>query len=165
LKEGFRAFGRLFPDNNPVGPAEIAASIASYGKGKIAATYFNYGERYLHGANYVARDFLQALVQVLFPQPQVEVRGSHDVDVSLNRLDGKLMVNLVNTAGPHANANIFTFDEIPPLGPLEITIRCTAQPSSVTLQPEGQALPYAFENGEIRLTLPRLEIHSVIVVE
>ncbi len=164
LKEGAQAFGRLYPDNDPTGAANIAASVAAYGQGKIAATYFNYGERYLHAANYVARDFLNDLVRLLFPRPMVEVAGSHEVDVTVNRSAGKLAVNLVNTAGPHANPNIFTFDEIPPLGPLEVTIRCGSKPSKVTLEPEGQELACVYEAGEVRLTLPRLGIHSAIVL-
>ena len=74
------------------------------------------------------------------------------------------MVNLVNTAGPHAVSQVSAFDEIPSVGPLEIVIRSGTNPNKVTLEPEGTALPYAFEQGEIRLTLPRLEIHEIIVV-
>jgi len=165
LREGAQAIGRLYPDNDPVGPANTAASIAVYGKGKIAATYFNYGERYLHGANYVARSFLNELVHLLFPKPLVEVTGSHELDVTTNRIEGKLAVNLVNTSGPHANPNIFTFDEIPAIGQLEILIRQPTKPSRVTLEPEGRVLDYTYDEGEIRISLRRLEIHEVIVVE
>ncbi|MDO8685708.1 MAG: hypothetical protein Q7J78_03450 [Clostridiales bacterium] len=34
----------------------------------------------------------------LFPDPMVEVTGSHYVDVTVNRKEGKLAVNLLNTA-------------------------------------------------------------------
>ena len=103
------------------------------------------------------------LVCILFPSPLVEVAGSHEVDVAINRSAGRLAVNLVNTGGPHANPNIFTFDEIPPLGPLNILIRHPKKPSRVTLEPESKELDYAYQDGEIRLALPRLDIHEVIV--
>lgn len=165
LLEGAAAFGRLYSENDDLGPWQPAASIAGYGRGKIAATYFDFGERYLYARTGVARAFLAALVRALFPDPLVEVKGSHGVDVAVNRIDGKLAVNLVNTAGPHANENVYVSDDIPPLGPLEVTIRSGTRPGKVTLEPAGQELPYAFRDGKIRLTLPRLEIHDIIVVE
>lgn len=159
-----RPFGKLYPQNDMVGPYEIAASIAEYGKGKIAGVYFDFGERYVNGATATARDFLNALVRELFPKPMVEVVGSHRVDVVVNRIGDKLAVNLVNTSGPHADARVYTYDEVSPVGPLEITIRNGARPVEVTLEPGGVALSHSWEDGEIRLTLPRLEIHQVIMV-
>jgi len=97
--------------------------------------------------------------------PMVEVSGSHDVDVSVNRIGGKLAVNLVNTAGPHANTQVYAFDNIPPVGPLDVTIHTGSKPSQVTLEPAGTPLAYTFAEGAIKLTLPRLEIHDIIVVE
>ncbi len=102
-------------------------------------------------------------VRDLFPKPMVEVKGSSDVDVVVNRLGGKLAVNLVNTAGPHQTEPIL--DSIPPVGPLDITIRTPKEPARVTLEPGGQPLPFQYRDGEIQLTLPRLEIHSIIVVD
>jgi hypothetical protein len=164
LEAGARAFGRLYAQNDPTAPSQPAAVIAEYGKGRIAATTFNFGERYIHARSSVARDFLAGLTHELFPEPRVEVTGSHDVDVSLNRIDGNLAVNLVNTTGPHADPSVYVFDEVPPVGPLEIMLR-TPRPSSVRLEPAGEPLDYTHETGRVRLTLPRLDIHQVIVVE
>jgi len=142
-----------------------AASIAKLGKGRIAATYVNLGERYVNGATATARDFLAALVREQFPKPLVEVTGSHSVDVAVNRIGGKLAVNLVNTAGPHANEKIYAFDEIPPVGPLTVTIRTGRKPKKVTLEPAGRKINYAFSKGTIELQLKQLAIHEIIVVE
>jgi hypothetical protein len=165
LKDGVEAFGRLYLENDNVGPYEIAASIARYGKGRIAGIYFSYGNSYLEGTSHVEREFLEGLVRKLFPDPLVMVKGSHCVDVTVNRKDGKLAVNLVNTAGPHADALVWAFDQIPPVGPLDVTIRNGTRPKRVTLEPAGKELPYVYEDGKVTLAIPRLEIHDVIVVE
>ena len=73
-------------------------------------------------------------------------------------------MNLVNMAGPHADPLIWAFDEIPPVGPLEVTIRHGEKPGRVTLEPGGKELPVVYDAGKITLTLPQLEIHDVIVV-
>ena len=79
------------------------------------------------------------------------------------RNHGKLLVNLVNTAGPHRQEP--TVDSIPAIGPLEVTIRRAARPEKVTLEPGDRSPAYDYREGEIRLTLPQLEIHDIIVVE
>jgi hypothetical protein len=106
---------------------------------------------------------LNDLVRELFPKPMVEVKGSADVDVVVNRKEGKLAVNLVNTVGPHKTEPIL--ESIPPVGPLTVIIRQPAKPRKITLQPAGEPLAFAYRGGEVRLTIPRVDIHEVIVLE
>ena len=94
--------------------------MARLGQGKIAATYFSFSQGYLSDRSATTRAFLNDLARQLFPDPLVEVTGSSDVDVSVNRIGGRLAVNLVNTAGPHADANTPIIDSIPPVGPLTL---------------------------------------------
>jgi hypothetical protein len=145
------------PDGQP------AASITEFGRGKIAAVNFAFGQRYVSAPSEPSRQFLNDLARQLFPTPLVEVKGSPEVDVVVNRLGGKLAVNLVNTAGPHQREPIV--DSIPPVGPLDVTIRQAAKPAKITLEPTGIALPFEHRDGEIHLRVPRIDIHEVIVVE
>ncbi len=165
LKIGAKQFGELYAENDYIGSSSPAASITKYGKGKIAAVYVNIGERYCNARTSVSRDFLGALVRKLFPKPIVEVIGSHYVDVTSNHLDGKLIINLVNTSGPHSDENVYVFDEIPSVGPLDMTIRAWKKPKKITLQPDNLDLEYTFNRGEIKLVLKKLKIHNLIVVE
>jgi alpha-L-fucosidase len=155
-------FGRLQAGKEAGAPSWPAASIASLGKGKIAATYFPFSRGYLAGRPAPARAFLDDLARRLFPKPIVEVKGSPDVDVAVSRIGGRLAVNLVNTAGPHAAAPII--DSIPPVGPLEVKIRVGEKPAAIVLEPGGGTLPFEYSDGEARVELPRLEIHAVLVV-
>lgn len=124
--------------------------ITESGLGKIAATE-------------AARPSLTEVVRQLFPEPMVEVTGSHEVDVCLASNHGKLLVNLVNTAGPHSTQSIL--ESIQPVGPLSVSIRYPKEPAKVTLEPAGQPLAYDYRDGQIRLTVPTVAIHEVIVVE
>lgn len=165
LLDGAIEFGKFYADNDigiPVGPS---ASVANYGKGKIAATYFNFGERYVNGATSIARDFINSLVRELFPLPLVEVRGSHFVDVTVNKIDGRIAVNLVNTAGVHSDTKVYVYDEIPAVGPLEVRIRSAEKPDKVLLEPEGKELAFHFDGEVISFVLQKLTIHEVIVLK
>lgn len=165
LGEKAQPFGQIYEDNEIGGTPAVAASITSFGEGKIAATYLNLGERYFNARTSVSRDFLAGLVQALFPEPVVEIKGSHQIDVTVNRKNGKLMINLVNTAGPHANEKVYVFDEIPSTGSLEIAVRVSTRPEKVTLEPEGKNLAFKFVNGQIKTTVSDLKIHAILVIE
>jgi hypothetical protein len=165
LQSKARPFGRLHAGNDVNSPAQPAASIAALGRGTIAATYFCFSRGYLGSSSAVLRAFLNDLARELFPKPLIEVKGSPDVDVAANRIGGRLAVNLVNTAGPHADTTSPILDVIPPVGPLVITIRTPKKPERITVEPGGEPIPFEFRDGEVRLTLPELAIHCVIVVE
>ena len=158
-----REFGRLCASERPESNGQPAASIAPFGKGKIAATYFGLGQSYLASRSETGRAYLDGLVRQLFPQPLVEVQGSKDVDVAIHRKNGKLAVNLVNTAGPHATEAIL--QAIPPVGPLTVTIRTAIPVRQVTLEPGGRPLAFKSRTGGIEVTVPEVKIHEIVVVE
>lgn len=158
-----RAFGRLHATNDLNSPSQPAAFITAFGRGKIAATRFGLGQAYLRGRPEPLRHFLSDLARELFPQPLVEVKGASGVDVCLARNHGKLLVNLVNTAGPHPTQSIL--DAIPPVGPLEVTLRLNRKPAAVTLEPGARPLAVDYRDGQLRLTVPKVEIHEVVVVQ
>ena len=165
LKDIVSEFGKLYLENDIVGESTPAASITDYGKGKIAGVYVNIGECYFHAATSVSRNFLNGLVRELFPESIVEVKGSHSVDVILNRIESKLAVNLINTSGPHGDPNVLVFDEIPETGPLTVSIRVPEVPSNVSIEPGNRQVDYTYNDGKIELTLHSLKIHDIIVVE
>ncbi len=163
--KGVKSFGKYYREINMEGPSEIAATITSYGKGEIAATHLDMGKASLIRFAPVYRDFLAALVNEIFPNPMVKVTGSHAVDVTLNRKEGALILNLVNAAGPHDNEKVMAFDEIPTLGPLQISLQVPQKPGKVMLQPENIPVSFSYRDGAIDFMLPMLKIHELIVIE
>jgi len=144
------------------GKIEGEAKIVAYGRGKIARSSFS-GQTYLRERPEPLRRSLNNLARELFPQPMVEVKGNLTVDVCVARNHGKLLVNLVNTAGPHQTEPIL--ESIPPVGPLDVAVRLPKQPARITLQPSGTPLTFAYRDGVARVTVPRVDIHDAVVVE
>jgi hypothetical protein len=157
-----RPFGRLHATADAGSEARPAASITRIGRGQIAATYVGLGRSYRDAPNDAVRAFLAALARELFPEPRVEVTGSHDVDVCLMQHQGRLAVHLVNTAGPHRTQSIL--ESIPPVGPLTVSLRETSKPSKVTLEPSGIALAFDYRDGRVQVQVPKLAIHEAVVV-
>ena len=157
------AFGVIRQASDAASPSQPAAFIAKLDRGKIAATCFTFGQAYSTSPTVTARRFVNDLARQLFPDPMVEVTGSNDVDVCVARNHGKLLVNLVNTSGPHRTQPIA--ESIAPVGPLTVAIRQANKPAKVTLEPSGQPLAFDYKDGKIQLTVPQVAIHDIIVVE
>ena len=163
LPPNAKEFGYLQSGTGTEAVTTPAASITRVGKGSIAATYFTFSRNYQDTQDSTARRFLEDLVHEVFPAPLVEVAGSHDVEVVVNRKGKKLSINLINTAGPHRTEPII--DTIPEVGPLAITIRQKAKASRLHLEPSGQSLSFEQKDGIIRVVVPKLAIHEVLLVD
>lgn len=159
-----QTFGQWFSESDFRYAEGSIASIANFGKGKIAGIYFNFGEQHFKRETYMGRDFIGVLAKQLF-QPKVSVNGSKFVNVALNQKKGATYINLINMAGNHANKSIHASDEIPPLYNLNITVKAPQRPRQVLLQPENKPLPFAYKNGEIVFIISKLAIHSIVEIK
>jgi hypothetical protein len=106
-----------------------------------------------------------SVLKALLPNAIVELSGARDVDVSARSLNGKLSIHLVNTSGPHANAPDRGIQEVKPLGPLTVSIRLDRPPKAVIMQPGGKSLDMAWAQGRATVSIPRLDLYSILVVE
>lgn len=165
LAEGSKPLSRFYKGSDFIYPDEtIAASINSYGKGKVAGIYFNAGTAYTEYKTPVIRDFLDETIRELFPDKLVEVTGSHLVHVAVNTLNAKTYVNLINVAGEHTNQGALGYDEVPPLQNITVSIRTQLKPSGILLQPGGTAMEFSYANGRSTLLIPELPLHVVLEV-
>jgi len=110
-------------------------------------------------------DSFPDIMKKLLPDPIVEVSGSPDVDISPRMLNGRLSIHLVNTSGPHADAPDGGIKEVKPIGPLKVSVRLAEAPSSITLQPQKKPLKVTWANGRASVTVPLLEIYSILEIE
>ena len=104
-------------------------------------------------------------MEVLFPDPMLELDAPPCVDVSLRRDGETLLIHLGNTAGMQVSSKYAVVDFTPSIGPLELVVKLDREPKKVTLAPDDCDMDYKWTDGKLRITLPCLDIHSVIVVE
>jgi hypothetical protein len=74
------------------------------------------------------------------------------------------MIQLVNAGGNHMDTALATDDYIPPVLDLELSIELPREPAKLILQPEGKELPFIYRDGRAYVSVPRVDIHSVIEV-
>ncbi|NQU33812.1 MAG: hypothetical protein HQ521_11295 [Bacteroidetes bacterium] len=161
---GTKEFARLFGTNDLRFPSGIVATVSNYGKGKIGGIYVDLGKSYLSNTSPVLRDLLSGIISELNPEIKVKVEGSHKLNVVTTEKDGKLLIQLINTSGDHANKKVKGIDEIPALQNLKVSVISSEEPESVWLQPEGIPLGFDFDNGQVTFAIPEIKIHNVIEI-
>jgi hypothetical protein len=142
----------------------VASSFNNIGKGKIAAVYFNAGSDYQEYKSPVLRDFINSTINELFPDQLVKVSGTHLVHMTLNRLNDRMYVNLINIAGEHTNQNAIGYDEIPSIKDITVSIQTGQKPAQIILQPDGKELKVDFQDGISKVVVPEVMIHSILEV-
>ncbi len=160
-----RAAGWRYPTRDTGKDGEVAATVNAFGKGKVGAVYGPVASIYFRSHHPWLREFVGGLTRELFPAPAVEVEGPPGLDISLRTTrDGRLSVHLLNTTGlPLPDRYGFT-DFIPPLRDIEVTVRTPVRPVSVDWAPEGGRLDWSWADGLLRVTVPELEVHGVVVI-
>lgn len=142
-------------------PQPVAVCVPC-GEGRIAAIGFDLGSQYLSGAQYLHRALIRAAADRMYtPLVRVEqVCGRLEI-VAL-RKDGRLMIQLVNAGGTHADSACATDDYIPPVLDVTLSVALDDAPKAIVLQPEGKELASTYRDGRATVSVPRVDIHSVV---
>ncbi len=162
-----QTFGVYYDNWDTTTPSRSAATITNHGKGKIACVSFDSGKNYAKRATTVQRDFMDALIDHLMPEPSIQMEGTNDIDVVNSFTTNKQQaIHLVNTAGPHSNENNYlTFDNFPRSGPIHLKIHADRKPRGLFLQPANQAIPFEYKNNKITCTIPEIDVYQILVIE
>jgi hypothetical protein len=173
--EGVSSLARMWPHGTPEqGDSPPAVVAREFGRGRVVyfaagldAAYFSYPYPYQRVA------LASAIRWAANAPPPVEVQAPMCVHATVfrQRKDGKrrLLIHLfndVNTTAFHGlpNDDVPLREETLPIHDIEITLR-GSRPLSATQQPEGIVLPLKRTGDTVALTVPKLNVHSIIVVQ
>ncbi|MEX2564597.1 MAG: alpha-L-fucosidase [Cyclobacteriaceae bacterium] len=140
------------------------ATINNYGKGNIAALYLDMSAAYNTYRNPVFNELINQLIERLFPDATLKVKGSDQVHVVLGKKGGNILVHLINSSGEHFNRNVLAYNELRLTPPLTINLKVEEKPKAVKLQPMNKILDFEYRNNRIELMIPPVEVHSIIEV-
>lgn len=160
---GTQLSGRLYVEHDHAGESLPATATRALGRGRITAVLAPIGQRYLSGRDVSVRKGLHALLADLLPQPLVTVTGPGEVDVVPRRVGKQLRINLCNTGGSHVTT--FTWDQLPPVGPLTLSVRLKKAPKAARLEPEGKTLRCRYTAGRVHIEVPAFAIHCVVTID
>jgi hypothetical protein len=163
---GAEAIGFKYPTRDFRRGRTIAATIASYGKGKVAAVYGPVALAFFRSHHPALRQFIGNLAQNLFPSPAVMVEAPPTVDVALRRTaDNRLTLHLLNRTGFPVPDRYNFIDYVPPVGPIQVKLALEEKPRNVVWMPEGTRLKWKWDKGYLYTTIPALQIHGILLVD
>ncbi len=160
-----KPFGQMTRSEYGAPSGNIVATTTDFGQGKLIGIYADLSRDYEKYQSPKQRELVAALVRPLLPNPVATVSGSHLVHLVVNKLGGKLAVNLINTGGHHADPQVYTYDEVPPLQNLTVKIRADQKPKRIVQQPENKPLSFSYANGTATVAVPELAIHAILIVD
>ena len=135
-----------------------------YGKGSVSAVGFDIGSQYLSGTQYMQRDLMKQIVAPLY-DPKVRIESACGrLEIIVLQKDGRLMLQLVNAGGNHADEACATDDLIPPVVDICLSVKLANVPKAMILQPEGKVLAVEYQNGRAYVSIVRVNIHSVVEI-
>ena len=144
----------------------VAASIASYQQGKVAAIYGPVASIFFRSHHPALRLFLSQLLEEMFPSPLVRVEAPPTVDLALRRTaDNQLTVHLLNRSGFPVPDRYNFIDYIPATGPIQLWLKCEKKPKDVLWMPEKRRLKWQWDKGLLSTTIPSLHVHGILLVE
>ena len=144
-----------------------AALRTKAGEGIAVSLAVDLGDVYNKNKSSAIREFARSLVAAAEFEPAVKVSGetSDYVEVVLTQKEGKLCVNLLNTAGAHALGSVRSYGQIPPLYDITVNIKTDAEPKQIKVGPEPYGVSSEYKGGALTVRLEKLCIHTCITLE
>ncbi len=137
----------------------------SVGRGSVTAIHGPIFRDYFLDHYPLLRRFIGGLIEGLDILWEVTVEAPPWLELIARRKDGKLVVNLINRgAGEALSPNRVIVEELPPVTDVVLRIRRTHAPESVVVVPDNTTPWWACEGGTLTIKIPRVAIHSAVVV-
>ncbi len=168
LRPGTRALHCALRDLEPEKDRteQVVISQRQIGKGSIVAIHGPAFRDYFHTHFPRHRELIRKLVDQLGIAWDVSLDASPRLELIARRKEGCILPNLVNRgAGETLSTQRMIVVELPPVDNAAIDLRMDAPPAAVTLEPANRPLQWAYDDGLVKIRVPRVEVHDIVVVK
>ena len=118
---------------------------------------------YAKSARRVHKQVLANCLRRLLPQPRV---GDHNLPstaiVTVRQQGDDLVVHLLHYVHQRRGQILDVIEDVLPLYDVTIAIRAAQRPSAARLAPEGEPLEWAWADGYVRFTIPRINGYQIV---
>jgi len=161
----FNREARHFCSHQHTPPSEPAGYPAAIANGKIVYFAHPVFTNYRNKGQQVARDYVWQVIESVHGRLDVEVGLPSMGRVSLLRqeCERRNVLHLLYAVPILRGTNTQVIEDVVPIYNVPVSVRGTA--SAVTLVPSGEALPFEQVDGRIEFTVPKLELHQMVVLD
>ncbi|MCL5019906.1 MAG: beta-galactosidase trimerization domain-containing protein [Patescibacteria group bacterium] len=160
----------LQKSNNPYDAETLpypAVTINNFGKGKAIYISADIFSRYMNFQEPGLLRLVDEIMKNADPFPQIETDAPKCITFALRKKGRNLIANMVNegvdwdTKGQGA----FYVENIPPIGPVAVKIRCSFKPTKVYGVPEIGDVQWRWDTDGVWVKVPSVHIHQALVLE
>ena len=123
-----------------------------YGKGSIFLVPLNLGVSYLKEKTVELENFF-ALITSSFKERTIEHNHPGELEVVYTEKEGKRYLHLINLLGPHRVSSVATFEKIPPLMDVKLSIKSDIAPKAISNKPSGEAIEFKYDEKAKRILI------------
>ena len=143
-----------------------AITLNNVGRGKVIYISGDIFSAYIKKNQWNLKRIVKNLVNLIVPEKLVELDAPDVIEVVLARKENLILVHLINHSGerPIDRNNALT-EEVIPIYNVKVKVQCRSYPKCVKLLPENISLPWKVQDSMILINVPKIEIHSCVVIE
>lgn len=97
--------------------------------------------------------------------PVLRVEGPSTLMAMVNEQGSRYVVHLLHAIPERRGQTLDVIEDVIPLHEVKVSVKLPRAVKRVVTAPEGAVLPHTVKDGRVEFTLPRLEMHQMIVLE
>jgi len=118
---------------------------------------------YAESARRVHKQVLANCLAQLLPRPRV---GAHNLPstaiVTVRRRQTDLLVHVLHYVHQRRGQSLDVIEDMLPLHDVTLSVRAARRPTAVLLLPDAQPVEWEWQDGYVRLILPRVDGYAVV---
>jgi hypothetical protein len=150
---------------NSQGSSFPLATVNDYGRGKIAAIYYDAGEKYHLEENTALSSVADSVINVLYPDPLVKLTSSVKMHIVVSAKNDRQHIHLINVNGLRYREAAEYYNNLQPVQNVSLRLRSSFRPSAIIQQPENTPLSFEYNNGFIDISVPQVSIYSILEIQ
>ncbi len=162
-----RSDGKVLLRWSPVGEDSgcPAITLRRVGKGWAAFIAGDVFHAYQVKNQWNLKPIVANLMQLMSPEPLVNVEAQPWLEVTLMRQPARMLVHLVNQHGGRAvDGNNYCLEQVMPVHNVTVRVRLPQRPARITLEPDGASPQWSYSNGIATVQVPEVAIHRAVAV-
>ena len=142
------------------GPAAVRSGRIIYFAHPIFAQYHQNAPQW-------CKQLLTNAINLLLPAPLVIHRGPTALLVAVNEQEAarRWIVHLLYYVPERRGEDFDVIEDVVPLFDLSVAVKTPGKATSVRTVPDGEAIPFQWQDGRTAFTLPRLDGHQMVEIQ
>jgi hypothetical protein len=135
------------------------------GKGKIIYISFPIFENYARDGYAPHKTLVRNCIEHLLPDPLLRVQAPSTAEVTMTEQPGRRIVHLLHYPAARRGVDLDVVEDVIPLFHVPLSLKFDRKPRQVYLAPELHALPWTYEDGYVKVAVPEVRGHAMVVIE